>query len=75
VEKDETVPFNFALELEGLMDQWSFNALNIYMESYMACKGNVSWPTGFASIPSQRGGINTNWETMALQNLTTLDLL
>ena len=38
-------------------------------------RGNVSWPTGFSSSPPQRGGINTNREIMALQNLTTLDLL
>jgi len=48
----------------------------VYMESYMASNGScfmVTWPIFYNHFLEI--GLSLNWETLALRNLTALDLL
>ena len=77
VENAETILLHFTLELEGLRDQVHLNDEQTYVVSYMVSNGKccmVYW-VNFYQAHLGEVGLTQNWETMALQNLTTQDLL
>ena len=76
VEKAEPVQVRFTLRLRDQQSMWMQDGCKVYMKSYKALNGScfmVTW-TNFKNHLF-KAGLTQNWETMALQMLTTIDLL
>ena len=76
VEKGELVQVHFTRRLRDQQSMWMQDGCKVYVGSYMASKGScfmVTWSI-FKNCLLE-GGLTQNWETMALQMLTTVDLL
>jgi hypothetical protein len=75
VEKAELVQVRFTLCLRDQRSMWMQDESQVYMDSYMASNGScfmVTW-TIFKNHLLEVGRTQ-NWEIMALQMLTTVDL-
>ena len=76
VEKAEPVLVHFTLRLRDQRTKWIQDECKVYMDFYMALYGScfmVTWTifkNHFLEV-----GVPQNRETMALRNLTTIDLL
>ena len=75
VEKPEPVKVCFTLCLRDQRSIWMQDGCKVYIESYMATNGSrfiVTWTIFKNHLLEVR--LTQNWETMALQTLTTIDL-
>jgi hypothetical protein len=69
VEKAETVPLHFTLELKDLRDRGSLNGSNLHgMSPTWHAMDNVPWSAGFCTMSHlKKVVLAQNWETMSLQ--------
>jgi hypothetical protein len=74
VETAELVQVGFTLCLRDQWSMWMQDGCRVYMDSYMALNGSCFMVTRIIFNNHLQVGLTQNWETLALQILTIIDV-